>query len=343
VPIPWTNIFLYSTGAVAEVAVVCVAGAVLARAGILRGQTLADISKVLIVFALPCLLFARLVETVTPALLQRLWVLVAAPFFHVGLGFAVARVLMPLARPPAELHRGYVAALTFGNSGYLPMTLVSALVAATPQLRGVGSDAAGIGVAYVAVYLVFFAPLLWSLGYPYLLERPRGHLAWHQLVPPPVLGIVAGLVVGLTPLRGWFVGGTAPLHWLHEAASMVGWLTLPCAMLVLGGNLARGPCPHAVSRRALWIAGAGRLVLLPGIVLLLVAGLRRFGWLPDDPLLILVLILTAGTPTALNLLVMCQVKGQGERAMATVMFWLYGASAVTLAVLLGLALRVAGL
>lgn len=60
--------------------------------------------------------------------------------------------------------------------------------------------------------------------------------------------------------------------------------------------------------------------------------LSKFGLLPDDPVLKFVLMLEGSTPSAMSLVLICQKNGQGERDMATLQFWVYISSALSLTI-----------
>ena len=71
------------------------------------------------------------------------------------------------------------------------------------------------------------------------------------MASPPVLGITAGLVLGLTPPLHWLCISEgkhrAPLGFAIQAASVLGDAAIPINTMLLGASLARGPAWRAVS------------------------------------------------------------------------------------------------
>ncbi|KAG0542554.1 hypothetical protein BDA96_02G114200 [Sorghum bicolor] len=67
------------------------------------------------------------------------------------------------------------------------------------------------------------------------------HQITEELTSPPTTGAVMGLVIGTVPwLRSVFVGSNAPLRAVQDSLKLLGDGTIPCLMLILGGNLTKG-------------------------------------------------------------------------------------------------------
>ena len=125
-----------------------------------------------------------------------------------------------------------------------------------------------------------------------------------------------------------------------------------CGLLASAAAAARRPLPRAVAAVA-----AVRLVGLPLAGAALVAGARAIGLLPTDPLVTLVLLLEAATPTSQTLVVIARLRraptpapaqdttqpdASLSRALARLVMRLYILSAVPLAIAVALAARAAG-
>lgn len=306
--------------AVVKVVLVCAGGAWLGRRGILDAVATRRLSQVIFHLLLPCLLVSKISGAITWDEVRVLWILPVMALFYVSLGFVLGQFGCRLLRPPAELLRPAVAAVAFPNSGYLPMTILTAMATTVPQLSAI--DGAGDrAIALISIYLVGFTFCLWGLGFPYLSQQ-RG-VRWDKMLSPPLLAMFVGLLIGLTPLRGLLHGAEAPLAVLGGALEMLGMATLPCAMLVLGGNLAHGPSRDLVPVRVTAGVVVLRLLLMPLLGLGLVLGLLRLGLLPREPLLLLVLLMESAAPSANNLVVISEIHGHGEKAIATILFWSY--------------------
>merc|ERR1712176_1193476 len=101
------------------------------------------------------------------------------------------------------------AACAFGNSVILPLIFFSTL------LSGAQYD---LAAGYTALFLIAWSPALWSLGYSMFVPsedaetEATGFVAkiggflssLKQYLNPPMIGVILGMVIGLTPLSQIF-------------------------------------------------------------------------------------------------------------------------------------------
>lgn len=337
------SIFAASFASVLKVLLVCGAGAWLARQGVLNRDCRHRLSRAILLVMLPGLLVAKLSSHASVAnLVAWLAIPVSAPCYVV-LGLAAGVLVCRLSRPPADTHRSVVAVTAFGNSGYVPISMVTVIAATAPVFAG-DPAAADRGIAYVSVYLVVFSPCLWGIGYPLLSGAPLRSLRCSQVLSPPVLSAGVGIVIGAcTPLRSLFVEPGGGLRVLVDAAELLGRGAIPCGLMVLGANLAeaRGAAGR-VPRRALVGVCLARFVVLPLIGCVGVLLLARAGWLVRDPMFAFVLLIESSVPPATNLVVMSQLHRRGEEEMAGLLFWTHIAAAAVLTFTVSLFLWIAG-
>lgn len=313
-------------------------GIILVRKNILHEQALKDMSRILVYLVLPCLLFSKMIAAVSVEALGRLWIFPFAALLNVAAGLALGWIISRVCRQP-ELSRGLMAGMAFGNSGYVPLAIVAALAYQSPELFG-GSDVLAEGITYISLYLVVFSPLMWLVGYPVLTHRPLRGLTFQQVIPPPVFAALLAIILGLIPFtKNLFVGPEAPLKMVHQATAILGQATVPCALLILGGNLAKGT--HSEIIRPYTVAGfsAGRFIIMPLIALAAMLLLRSAGCV-TTAMMAFILVLEGCVPPGMNLVVMCQLQERNREFMATLMFWTYLLAIPALAVWLYIILRV---
>jgi|ETNmetMinimDraft_30_1059905.scaffolds.fasta_scaffold42859_1 predicted permease len=323
-------IFGTAAGAMAKMVLLCTAGAVLVRRGIIGENVLQPLSKLTIALFLPSLLATKLGENVTVGQLRLWWLLPVSAVVYASVGFALGRVSRSLFCRTKGFERFYVASCSQGNSGYLPMILVVTICELTPEFKAI-PNSKDIGLACVSLYLVGFVPTLWGCTFPYVSEHRIDRSLIPRIFNPPMVAVIIGASIGLIPpLKGLFWGGNAPLSIVADAADMLGDATIPCAMLILGGNLSKGVDGKAIDGMTVTGVAVCRLLLMPLFALLYVAFLRHTALLPNDPLVVLVLLISPSTPTALNMVVISQAAGRQEKAVANLLFWIYTISLVTL-------------
>jgi X-X-X-Leu-X-X-Gly heptad repeat protein len=148
------------------------------------------------------------------------------------------------------------------------------------------------------------------------------HPTTRRILSLPTLGCLLGaLVGGLAPLRGLFLSKGAPLGPLFEALRTLGAAYLPTVLLVLAGSLAQGlktldsgvtqytagrnertpevthrDCIAAGVLRKLSSLMLSRFILMPCTAFMLVTGGLRAGFIPNDKILLLVLLMAACMP-----------------------------------------------
>ncbi len=330
-------IFTTSFLAVFNVFSICAAGAWLARKGVLDSTGRSKLSRVILWTLLPALLFSKLSRSATAANLREWVALPLAAYAYIAAGFILGRLLARLLHPPADTERVLSAATAFGNSGYIPIPLVAA-IAGTATLFKDDPGAADRGIAYISVYLVGMSPCLWGIAYPYLSGRTFRAIRWRQVLSPPVCAALSGAIIGaFSPLRDLLIEPGAPFRALVDVSELAGAGAIPCSLLVLGANVMSGAAAvDELSLRPIIGVIVGRLLLFPFVGIGTVLLLRRWGWVPADPMFALVLMLEAAVPPATNLIVMCQLHGRGEKAMARILFWTYLAAVPALTVFVSL-------
>ncbi len=312
-----------------KVVLLCGLGAVLVRRNVIGKTFLRDLSRLIILVFLPCLLVTKIGRNVTVEQLAAWWVVPVASVTYVLIGGCLGCGLRRFFCRDEALRKYFVACCAVGNSGYLPLMFVTALCTLSPVLSKM-DNSSGLAVAAISLSLVGVAPALWGWAFPYVSNQPFSLGSLRKIFNPPVVSVFAGLLIGLTPLKGLFWGDGAQLQIVASVADMLGAVTVPSAMLVLGGNLSRGPLRGAVHVRTVAGVALVKLLLLPGLILALYWGLDSMGLISLGPVPVLVMLVTASSPSAMNFIVMSQSNQKGESGVASLLFWIYLLSLVTL-------------
>jgi len=149
--------------------------------------------------------------------------------------------------------------------------------------------------------------------------------ALQRVLPPPVLGALAGMCVALTAgggaysPRAWLLAECpgeaecdAPLEWLFAAVDGVGRAAVPLNMMILGNRLAQGMAATDVSWRALGTLTAAKMVVMPAFGAATGIALRSSG-LVRHPAALLVAMIVTCTPTANNVMVrLSRTEGRAD-------------------------------
>ncbi|CAJ1376085.1 unnamed protein product [Effrenium voratum] len=351
-----SEILMASLRAMGVTGTIIVVGILAARWGIVGKNASSVLSAVSANLAIPALLFSRIIycdqcnqgrhcpecapfsRTIASS-----WILMVLPLIVVGFGLALGKAAAVVTRAPAGFARGTVCAIAFGSSTSLPIVLLSVV---TETLNNVGSKAMGKmdPLLHLPVYLILYPVLMFSIG-NWLLRDPDAAEDCESLVPveerrrsslrsalrhalePPVLASIAGLLVGLTPVRALLVDvydqdNNAWLEWLYNGIYELGNAAVPLNLLILGCSLSKGADFEALPPRLGVVIVLCKLVLMPLIMTAVIYGLIRLVNTKDTSLWLVALLVTC-MPTANNVAVMAQTGGQSKEGMATAIFLQY--------------------
>jgi len=150
-----------------------------------------------------------------------------------------------------------------------------------------------------------------------------------KAINAPVIAAGIAIVIGLiSPMKALLYDDDAPLRAsLTGALFTLGEAYVPCMLLVLGSNVARGP-GEAIEKKLVMVVVFCKMVILPTFGLFVVSSLHSAGLLAD-PVLRLVLCLESAGPPAISLSLMCNLHSYNEKKMGALLFYSYIISLAT--------------
>lgn len=366
-------VLVSSLKAVTELLTCCGLGVLATRVGLLDAATTRSLAKCVFNVFLPSMLFTSVSRTIASgASMSSLLPIPLCACLQVVIGLGLVTILLGGPKKVATPAGRDVAALSsFGNSGVLPLVFANCLFRAQPELLARANS-------LVAMFLLGWSPLFWTLGFSLLAgtrdgddeEGPEHGSSgyWSTLrkrvLTPPIVGCLAGIAVGgLPPLRALLIPppngmGLLPIP-LHTCLESFGKAYSPAALLVLSSSLAaRVPeADKSAQIAATSTEGARgpireigtvllvRFLLLPLAFASILGAANRAGILPPDPLRDFMLLMQAAMPSAQNAVLALQVAGEPSRAtrMARRLLVIYLAAALPVAIVLSAALQSSGL
>ena len=322
----------YSSKAVISIFLIALAGVFLVRSKIISKEALKVLGSLIIYIFLPCLLFHKIAVSVSWEQLREYWVFPMTCVIYIFSGLLLGWITAKICKPRKEIEKGVIAAIAFNNSGYIPIALVAGITAVFPVFIS-DPQAKAKAIAFIAIYLLGFSPILWTIGYSLISGNKISNMPLKKLFSPPIIGMLTGVCVAMTPLRNIFCVADGFLNPLYRAAGVLGEATVPCVLILLGGCLASGPGRGVVNKRTVFSVILIKLIIFPAIAILYILLLRHLGALPANMLASIVLVIEAGSPPANNLVVMASVANPDiEDGMATIIFWTYLSSIISLTI-----------
>merc|ERR1719401_919003 len=161
-----------------------------------------------------------------------------------------SNVLLPLygVDPRSDAGRTTTIMCSFGNAGVLPFIFADALFRDNAQLLQ-------RALSQVSLFSVGWSPFFWSFGKKILVGRNNDDdidyvRKWKQFMPPPVVGVAVGLIIGLTPFGPLLVSNIdqtnmASLAVVFNSIQNIGKAASPLGLLVLTCSLAMGASQKA--------------------------------------------------------------------------------------------------
>lgn len=355
---------------------IALGGAAAAKPGLLDAAAISALSRLTYWMFQPAFLFCSVSRTLHSATaaggglsLRALWLMPALAVAQIVMGTAAGQVLSRLfgVKDAAESANVRMCC-TFGNSGPLPLIFADALFGSNPTLQS--HVAAGI-----SFYLLAWSPLFWTAGKVILGtdEKQDGDASGggavdrtvatiRKILSPPVIGSLAGLVVGLVePLRHALLGQNGWLRPLYGALNTLGTAYLPAALLVLAGSLVGKKASSSStngetttrtssspSARGLGVIACSRFLVSPALSWTVArVFIQGATWMDGRTAAIVTfLCLMEGCmPPAQNSVILLQLAGKTDAAagMAKLLTLLYTAAVVPVTILLTACLSQSGI
>ena len=310
-------------------------GVIQAKRGVLSPTNVGALSQIVYNIFLPSLLMVNIAKTLSRESLSSLLPVPLCVWYQLTVGLLGSLVFLRTigVKSDTELGREQRINMAFGNSGVLPLLFCSALFRNYPDPTVLPR-----AVAYISFFLMSWSPLFWTVGYGILTGgaraagsksttttlRERVSGAVGRIFSPPIMGCMAGVAIGLSStLQNVLCATGAPLGPLWNAFVTLSAAYTPSGILVLAGSLANGPKVvgnHGQNQQQLLLktklAGVAlsRWLFVPLATLAyLKVGLAR-GFVPNDPVLLFVLMLQASMPSAQNSVIILQVAGLRDAA-----------------------------
>lgn len=269
------------------------AGYVAVSTEIVDPRATRGLSGLLINITIPALIIASMQVPFTPERLAGAETLVLATgalyIFSFGLAWAVSKAMRV---PPAE--EGVLQfAIVFGNVGFMGFPVALTLF---------GEES----LFYVAIFNLFFNVLVFSVGIAMLTEGRGKGFDPRLLANPGILASIVGFAL--------FLGSIEIPSPFIDSIDLLGGVTTPLAMIIVGAMLATFPAREMVGN---WRIGVASAVLLLGVP---VAYYYLFAPIFADPFINGIMITMAAMPAAANTVIFAEQYGADSRLASQIVF-----------------------
>lgn len=247
-------------------------GYVSVSVGILDDTTTFRLSRFLLNVTLPALIVASMQIPVTGELISGAEELLLASVFYYAIAFLIAWIAPALLRSLPSERGVFRFSIIFANVGFMGFPIVESLL---------GSEA----LFYVAIFNLPFNVLIFTLGVVLITGDQRGFDP-RLLISPGIFASLLGLAFFLGSVR-------IPTPFI-DVVDILGSMTTPLAMVIVGAILAGFPVRRMIENKRIFLVSGIRLLVIPFV---LWAVLRL---LLPTPLVVSVAIILAAMPAAAN-------------------------------------------
>jgi predicted permease len=149
-----------------------------------------------------------------------------------------------------------------------------------------------------------------------------------DILQPPVVASLLALVFGCVPLlRSLIFTEHSFLYFLFDSLNILGGATVPCIMLVLGGNLVQ-----ELGLRTTVAITFTRLFLIPPMGMSVVLMADKFGFLPPgNKMFKFVLLLQHSMPSSILAGAVTNLRGHAEKEASAILFYEHVLAIVSMA------------
>ncbi|MGI6256187.1 MAG: AEC family transporter [Acutalibacter sp.] len=245
-------------------------GYVVSKKGMLTERGTSEINTLLLQIVTPCLIVNSFLTSEGTLSVGELLLSVGTSALALVLSIVVSWGFF--RKEPEGRQKVLRFAAIFSNSGFMGLPLVEGIV---------GSE----GVMYGSFFIVVFNIFCWTYGFRMMSGGQKMSLKV-LLLNPGIIGLIFGLPI-------YFLRIPIPAV-ISEPVGFLSALNTPLAMLVVGSYIAKVELHSFVSDLAVYKASALRLLVAPGLFLLLLLVIR------PEPNLFITNMIQASCPVAAN-------------------------------------------
>ena len=205
--------------------------------------------------------FSSMSKNFTIVNIGKYWTNILFGLFVVLLAIGIAALLAKVFVKEDNYERKiYSYALAFANYGYVGDPIVMMLFGGMTSM----------GFFYYKMITLPIGLLCLSIGVSGLIPGGNSRKdTVKRLLNPPMLGLLAGMVVGIAGL-GKVIYSAPQCAFIVEVLDMLGACMGPCAMLLAGITVARFSFIAMIKKKKVYVASIFRLIILPAVILAIV-------------------------------------------------------------------------
>ena len=284
---------------------IIIIGYICSKAGIINKETRGQLAKLILFVTLPALVLVSFQMEFSASMLNRaVYVFIFAILVH-SISAVAGHFFYRTMKEDRQKVMKFV--MVFSNCAFMGFPVLEALY---------GSK----GIFLGSIYGVIFNFFLWTYGLMVFTGKRDFHTIKKALMNPGTISVVVGFILFLLSVK---LPGP-----LFDMTEMVGHITMPLSMIIIGSVLADTKIRHTFSGIHIYLASFIRLIAIPVICMIV---LKLLGF--DSQLLGICVILVA-MPAAVNTAIFSELHGGDEVLSSRIIVLSTLLSAVTIPLLI---------
>lgn len=245
-------------------------GFLAAKFEILREEGARQITDLLLIIVIPCVIIMAFQASFEPSLIKNLLIAALLAALTHAAGILISKLIFRNEAPDRKMMLVY--STVFYNAGFFSLPLLRALLGET-------------GVLYGSVFVAVFNLFAWTYGIR-LMNGENGASKWKTFLNPGIISLLIALALVLFNIRLPDV--------VQTTLRYITGLHTPLAMIIIGCQFYLMWRNFNLRDLALWKTVLARNILIPLIMLALIF------YLAQDKTLFFASVITASAPTATN-------------------------------------------
>lgn len=245
-------------------------GFLAAKFGILREEGARQITDLLLIIVIPCVIIMAFQASFERSLIKNLLIAALLAALTHAAGILISKLIFKSEAPDRRMMLAY--STIFYNAGFFSLPLLRALLGET-------------GVLYGSVFVAVFNLFAWTYGIR-LMNGGNGASKWKTFLNPGIISLLIALVLVLLNIRLPEI--------VQTTLRYITGLHTPLAMIIIGCQFYLMWRNFNLRDLALWKTVLARNILVPLLMLALIF------YLAQDKTLFFASVITASAPTATN-------------------------------------------
>jgi predicted permease len=257
--------------------ILIIIGYVIKKLNIVEDSMKKDVSELVINVTLPAFIILSMTANFSVEILSNSVKLIGISFFMYFIAIVFGNVYTKLIKLEDDERSIYKFIVAFSNSGFMGYPIINVVLGAQ-------------GVFYAAIFNLAFTIMIWTYGVYIIKGKSSEKMSIKNRIKsifnPALFAVIIGFIL--------FVFQIELPNFIKSTLSLVGGVTTPLSMMLIGFILSEIHLKDIVSGWKIYSLALVRLLIMPGIMFLILTGLGVEGYLLQIPVLI------AAMPAAAN-------------------------------------------